>query len=640
MRHAAITPASSVTRLVAVGLAGCVALSVAAAAPSEAAARRNGPTTIVVSAGQPKGGVSPHQLGVNVRFLGNGSGLWDVEADQPNPVAVRRLRRTGVSDLRYPGGTIGNLFDWKKSIGDNRGCQTVGKERSGYSNTRATAYGVDEHMEVVEAAGGEATIMVPWITETPSDAADWVEYMNSPADGLATDSSNPNGGTDWAMLRADNGHVEPYGVRYWEIGNEQRVPRQRYWMSQRRGTALRQYANGDTVRIQDEMLGRDCSHRVAGSPSNGRPNQVFELLYPPVEPDSVTVQVLGAPDVTWQEVDTFDASTGTDPVYVVNEEAGTVQFGDGINGAILPQGATVRASYTSVHSSVFSFIEAMREVDPSIKACVTWGLKSFIRVAGEREYNCFAVHAYTNLKQDRPLRRATVLQAYDRSILGTNHETRFVREIKRALPRGVSVALTEFGWIWGGSAGRPHLSSSMMEATYLASMWVSWLDLAIPLAIGSRPVGGQNAMLGHAPHYTMTAEAKTRDLLRSLYAEGSRTLQLRVRRNPVRVPGGRTRGRYDALRVAATRTRTGDLRILVVNRLPTQRVRTKVDLRGFTSRRVASVSTVNGPGLRSSNTSTATEVHLKTDRRRIGRDSFTQVFRPHSVTVIEVPSRR
>ena len=42
-----------------------------------------------------------------------------------------------------------------------------------------------------------------------ADAADLIEYLNAPADG---DVTKPNGGVDWAEVRAANGHPEPYGV--------------------------------------------------------------------------------------------------------------------------------------------------------------------------------------------------------------------------------------------------------------------------------------------------------------------------------------------------------------------------------------------------------------------------------------------
>lgn len=62
------------------------------------------------------------------------------------------------------------------------------------------------------------------------DAADLVEYLNAPA------GSNPGGGVAWADIRKENGHAEPYNVRYFEIGNENNQPgtdgttSQQYWM--------------------------------------------------------------------------------------------------------------------------------------------------------------------------------------------------------------------------------------------------------------------------------------------------------------------------------------------------------------------------------------------------------------------------
>ena len=66
-----------------------------------------------------------------------------------------------------------------------------------------------------------------------ADAADLIEYLNAPADGEVT---NPNGGVDWAEVRAANGHPEPYGVTRFEIGNEIGYYRQTYWMDGRGNT--------------------------------------------------------------------------------------------------------------------------------------------------------------------------------------------------------------------------------------------------------------------------------------------------------------------------------------------------------------------------------------------------------------------
>ena len=45
-------------------------------------------------------------------------------------------------------------------------------------------------------------------TGSIKDAGDLVEYCNHP------------GGTYWSDLRAQNGHPEPYNIKYWCLGNE------------------------------------------------------------------------------------------------------------------------------------------------------------------------------------------------------------------------------------------------------------------------------------------------------------------------------------------------------------------------------------------------------------------------------------
>jgi alpha-N-arabinofuranosidase len=652
MRRALIRSTAPATRLVAVALAGSTALTLALPTLGETAqaAGRNHRTgtTIVVQTGTPRGQVPVHELGVNHRFVDNGHRMWNPDTNAPNPVVMQRLQAAGVNAIRYPGGIVGNLFDWKKAIdrpdlGRGRGCQTHGQwTPQGYGRVKGNSYGVDEHMTVTEQVDAEAVLMVPFITETPSDAADWVEYMNSPADGPG--GKNPNGGVDWADLRAQNGHPRAYNVKWWEIGNEQRVNHQRYWLSKNMKRALHQYIHGKTFRVTGEMLGRNCMHLNRGSRSNGRPGQVFQVLYPPA--DLVNVDVLdpqGQPAAGWTRVDPaqFAQAPGNAQVFEVNETEGEVTFGNGVNGAVLPPGYQVRASYTSVHKGVFAFIRAMRSVDRNIKTCVTWGLKEFIRAAGNRKYNCFTMHAYTHFRSEGTNHWATPLEGHDWHMIGTAKERDFVAKIKRALPNGTSLALTEFGTIFGDSKTYPEWTGSMTRATYMASMWVNWLNLQLPLAIGSDMLAKRDrALLGPAPDFAMSAEALTRQAIKPLFSSASRRLGVNLVGNPRRNGPTRRAGSYPALAVAATKARRNEVRIMVVNRFPTKRVRAHVNLRGFRSKGVALVSRVNGPSFRSWNTARVTEVHLKTDRRRISRSGFTEVFPAHSITVFRIPSRR
>jgi alpha-L-arabinofuranosidase len=648
MRHVPIRSALPATRLVAVALAGSTALTLAIptlGATAQAAARHRPGTTITVLAGNPRGQVPVHQLGVNHRFVSEGHGMWDPATNQPVPRVMDRLRAAGVNAIRYPGGIVGNLFDWKKAIDRpdldrfDRGCQTHGQwTPEGFGRVRGNHYGVDEHMEVTEKLGAEAIMMIPSITETPGDAADWVEYMNSPDDG--PNGKNPNSGTDWAYVRGLNDHPRPYNVRWWEVGNEQRVIHQRYWMSRDKRVALHQYANGAKVAINNEMLGRNCFHFDKGSRSSGNPGQVFELLYTPAQ--NVSVQVLSGTGqvLDWTEAPLAGAGPN-DHVFEVNPSEGTVRFGNGSQGAVLPKGLKVRASYLSVHPGVFSFIKRMREVDPSIKACVTWGLLPFVKVAGNRKYNCFSVHAYTHFGSEGVGRWQSPIDGHDQHMLGTERERHFVSNIKRALPRNVAIALTEFGTLRGDRAVYPEWAGSMTHATYMASMWVNWINLGIPLAAGSDMLAKKDrAVLGPAPDFAMSAEALTREAIKPLFVPSSRKLGVKVVGNPVRHPSVRNADSYRSLAVVATRTHKREVRLLVVNRHPSAQVRARVDLRGFASRRVAFVSRVNGASFRSRNTARVTEVHLRSDRQRIKRGGFVETFPAHSVTVIRVPAGR
>jgi alpha-N-arabinofuranosidase len=63
-------------------------------------------------------------------------------------------------------------------------------------------------MEFAKQLGFQAHITANYSTGTPEEAARWVEYTNGSAE------------TRWGQLRAQNGHREPYNIKWWAIGNE------------------------------------------------------------------------------------------------------------------------------------------------------------------------------------------------------------------------------------------------------------------------------------------------------------------------------------------------------------------------------------------------------------------------------------
>ncbi len=182
---------------------------------------------IRVDAGVARERVSPNIFGNALIYSGSTMGFNEWVSSQQEYEAARRtwngylplVHELGPTVLRYPHGLGANNFHWKAGIGPfaerNRHYDGIGIPQT---------FGTDEFLQYCEELGARANLVVN-VSEggkragSVQDAADWVEYCNAPHDG-----SNPGGGIDWAARRAANGHEEPYGVKYWELGNEETWP--------------------------------------------------------------------------------------------------------------------------------------------------------------------------------------------------------------------------------------------------------------------------------------------------------------------------------------------------------------------------------------------------------------------------------
>jgi len=103
------------------------------------------------------------------------------------------------------GGSTTEGFDWKDTIGDPARRVPFTTVWGGLEPGNA---GLEEFVKLCQWVGAEPLICVRFTGKTPHDAADQVEYFNGPPD------------TPMGKLRAAGGRPEPYGVRYWQIGNE------------------------------------------------------------------------------------------------------------------------------------------------------------------------------------------------------------------------------------------------------------------------------------------------------------------------------------------------------------------------------------------------------------------------------------
>jgi alpha-N-arabinofuranosidase len=136
-------------------------------------------------------------IGVNHLAYGkDGYGLLLTGSHTPDPALVDLQRKIGFGSLRYPGGCGGtHNFDWKRNAG------LVGTYR---------VLGVVEFMDMCEAVGAAPLLGISAMRGTPQEAAEYVEFLNSPAD-----AAHP-----WAMKRATRGRTAPWNAVWFEYGNE------------------------------------------------------------------------------------------------------------------------------------------------------------------------------------------------------------------------------------------------------------------------------------------------------------------------------------------------------------------------------------------------------------------------------------
>ena len=153
--------AGLVAALVAATGAGALALG-ASAAPTVA---------VTVDAGSALGTVPSTGVGLNTAVY---------DAYLTDATATSLMRAAGVRQLRYPGGSVADVYHWKTHTVSGGSWAAPGTD-------------FDHFMATAKAVGAQPILTANYGSGTPQEAADWVKYAN-----------------------VDKG----YGVKYWEIGNE------------------------------------------------------------------------------------------------------------------------------------------------------------------------------------------------------------------------------------------------------------------------------------------------------------------------------------------------------------------------------------------------------------------------------------
>jgi alpha-N-arabinofuranosidase len=163
------------------------------------------------------GRISPLLFGGFIEHMGRcvyrgifdpGSALADEHGLRTDVVAA--LRELNPRIIRYPGGNFLSGYHWRDGVGPV--AQRPRRRELAWQSIETNHFGTHEFITLCRMPGAEPMLGVNLGTGTIEEAGAYVEYCNAPAGTLEADR------------RVANGAPEPFGVRYWCLGNEMDGP--------------------------------------------------------------------------------------------------------------------------------------------------------------------------------------------------------------------------------------------------------------------------------------------------------------------------------------------------------------------------------------------------------------------------------
>lgn len=169
--------------------------------------------TIKIDIERTIGAIDPMIYGGFIEHMGRCiyGGIYDPGNPLSDEDGFRKDTLQAVRDLqmpviRWPGGNFSSGYHWMDGIGPRE--KRPARVELAWGSVESNAIGTDEYLAWCRKVGTEPYICVNLGTGSWEEARAWVEYCNRPK------------GTQYADLRVQNGHEEPYGVKYWGLGNE------------------------------------------------------------------------------------------------------------------------------------------------------------------------------------------------------------------------------------------------------------------------------------------------------------------------------------------------------------------------------------------------------------------------------------
>ncbi len=150
-----------------------------------------------------------------IEIVGSGKGTFRIGTLSLMPADnIKGWRRDVVALLkeldspvyRWPGGNFVSGYNWRDGIGKRD--KRPPRKNPAWKGVEHDDVGIHEFMELMEIIGAEPYVALNTGRGTAEEAAEEVEYCNGSVD------------TPMGKLRAQNGHPEPYHVKWWAVGNE------------------------------------------------------------------------------------------------------------------------------------------------------------------------------------------------------------------------------------------------------------------------------------------------------------------------------------------------------------------------------------------------------------------------------------
>jgi alpha-N-arabinofuranosidase len=142
-------------------------------------------------------------------------GIYDPKSPHADENGLRKdvlaaLKEINYRAMRYPGGNFLSGYRWQDGVGPK--AERPSRRDLAWQSIETNQFGTNEFMAFCKEINTQPMMAVNMGTGTIQDAANLVEYCNAPT------------GTQYGDLRASHGYADPYGVKYWCIGNEMDGP--------------------------------------------------------------------------------------------------------------------------------------------------------------------------------------------------------------------------------------------------------------------------------------------------------------------------------------------------------------------------------------------------------------------------------